>query len=412
MNFPDTWQKVKLEDICDISIGRTPARDNPSYWGNGLPWLSIGDMRQGRAINSTKETITERAVSECNCKIIESETLLLSFKLSIGKVGFNKVPLYTNEAIAALPIKRSDLVDKTYLFWTLQFIDLERNIDKAAKGKTLNKAKLKEVEIPLPPLPQQRRIAAILDKADALREKRRQAIAKLDTLLQSVFLEMFGDPMKNQKGWPWGKISDLCKDIVDCPHSTPTYAVTATAYACWRSSDIQNGYIDKTATKYVYLEEYNQRIQRTPPKKGDVIYCREGARFGNAARILDDEKSCLGQRMMLMRAAPSKGTPEYLWAFLNAKSTYQKMVSLVGGSASPHVNVKEIKHFAAPIPPFQLQEKFSMLVHLIDQMRERSHMSLDMLESLFSSLQQRAFTGQLFTEKSAAAAQQELFAGS
>src|SRR5206468_9663337 len=118
-------------------------------------------------------------------------------------------------------------------------------------------------------------------------------MAKLSGLLQSVFIEMFGDPGTNPKGWAFGRISDLCEDIIDCPHSTPIYAATGTPYACLRSSDIQNGYIDKSTTKYVSLEEYNQRIQRTAPKKGDVIYCREGARFGNAARIVNDEKSCL-----------------------------------------------------------------------------------------------------------------------
>ena len=161
MNYPSHWTKSRLDEICEISIGRTPARDNKRYWGSDFPWLSISDMNQGRTITSTKEFITKTAAKECNCRIVKPGTLLLSFKLSIGKVGINQIPLYTNEAIAALPLKRPDLVNGTFLYWALRYVDLEKDTDKAAKGKTLNKAKLKEVIIPLPSLPEQRRCYGI-----------------------------------------------------------------------------------------------------------------------------------------------------------------------------------------------------------------------------------------------------------
>lgn len=196
-----TWPVRKLEDLCDIEIGKTPARSNTEYWSGGtLPWLTISDMNQGRFLTTTKECVTHEGVEAAPMKLVQPGTLLLSFKLSIGKVGFASIPLFTNEAIAALTNMDKGL-DSGYMYWALQAIDLLENVDKAAKGKTLNKAKLKQLKIPLPPLPEQRRIAAILDKADALHIKRREAIAKLDQLLQSVFLDMFGDPVTNPKGW-------------------------------------------------------------------------------------------------------------------------------------------------------------------------------------------------------------------
>ena len=117
---------------------------------------------------------------------------MLSFKLSIGKVGIAEVPMYTNEAIAALPIRAGVPLDASFLSWSLRSTDLAQGGDRAAMGVTLNKSKLLAIPIPLPPLAEQRRIAAILDAADALRAKRRATIAALDTLTQSIFLELLG----------------------------------------------------------------------------------------------------------------------------------------------------------------------------------------------------------------------------
>ena len=147
--------KVALGDICEVNIGRTPARENREYWGVGFPWLSIADMNQGRVLSKTKEQITQRAVVETRMQPAPTGTVLLSFKLSIGKVGIAATPLFTNEAIAALPIKDPTKLIPEFLFWALQSIDLTAGQDRAAMGLTLNKAKLLTLQIPLPPLKEQ-----------------------------------------------------------------------------------------------------------------------------------------------------------------------------------------------------------------------------------------------------------------
>jgi len=155
-----TWPVKTLDEVCDINIGRTPSRANNTYWENGTHhWLSIADMSQGVEITDTKEKITESAVKACNCKIVSANTVLMSFKLSIGKLGINKIPLYTNEAIAALPIKDERLLHQRYLLHYLKTVDFAKGVDRAAKGLTLNKEKLKQINIVLPPLAEQRRIA-------------------------------------------------------------------------------------------------------------------------------------------------------------------------------------------------------------------------------------------------------------
>ena len=143
--LPTGWRQQSLGELCEINIGRTPARETPSYWGPGFPWLSIADMNQGREMCVTKETVTSEAVGDCNLRPVDPGTVLLSFKLSVGKVGIAGVPLFTNEAIAALPIRMSDHLSRDYLYWAMRSVDFYAGTDRAAKGLTLNKAKLTEI---------------------------------------------------------------------------------------------------------------------------------------------------------------------------------------------------------------------------------------------------------------------------
>ena len=200
---------VPLQQICDIQIGKTPSRSVPEYWGGELPWVTISDFAAGRIVTTTQERITRIGAAKSGSKRIPRGTLLLSFKLSLGKRALSGCDLFTNEAIAALHVLDHDVADRDYLYWALGSIDYDRLVDRAAKGKTLNKAKLKILKIPLPPLAEQKRIAGILDAADALRAKRRETLAQLDTLLQSTFHDMFGDPVTNPMGWEDSHLPDL-----------------------------------------------------------------------------------------------------------------------------------------------------------------------------------------------------------
>ena len=154
---------VPLQQICDIQIGKTPSRSVPEYWGGELPWVTISDFAAGRIVTTTKERITRIGAAKSGSKLIPCGTLLLSFKLSLGKRTISGCDLYTNEAIAALHILDRDAADRDYVYWALGSIDYDLLVDRAAKGKTLNKAKLKLLRLPLPSLAEQKRIAAILD---------------------------------------------------------------------------------------------------------------------------------------------------------------------------------------------------------------------------------------------------------
>ncbi|MGR3274643.1 restriction endonuclease subunit S [Acaryochloris marina NIES-2412] len=279
--------------------------------------------------------------------------------------------------------------DTKYLYYAL------RTLHIPSAGYSRHYKFLKESKIPFFPIAEQKRIAGILDAADALRVKRRDAIASLDTLLQSTFLTLFGDPVTNPMGWEVISLENLCERIVDCPHSTPKYSDTPTSFFCIRSSDIQNGSLDLSEARYVNSEVYNERILRHEPSAGEVVYTREGGRLGLTALIPPDNKICLGQRMMLFSAEPNIACNTFIWGFLNSSSVYRKVVAMSGGGAAPRVNIKQLKQLDTIFPPLDKQKLFRKILQAIEKQKSKQRAHLAELDILFASLQSRAFNGEL-----------------
>jgi len=194
--LPKDWEFKTLGEISDVSIGKTPPRENLKYFQGDKVWLSIRDLKNFQ-VDDSNEKLTLEAIDKFNINVVKKGTLLMSFKLTLGKLAFANCDLYTNEAIAALPIKKDFLekMDEKYLFYSLHFIDLEVEVDNAVKGKTLNKQKLKNLKIPFPHISEQKKIVSVLDKTF---EKLDQAIAlveenirKLKQLNESILDEVF-----------------------------------------------------------------------------------------------------------------------------------------------------------------------------------------------------------------------------
>jgi type I restriction enzyme S subunit len=188
--IPEHWEVVRLGDIVNFKIGRTPPRKNKDYWTNGkYYWVSISDMRNPY-INNTSEMVSEKAHKEIfREKLAPAGTLLMSFKLTIGRTAILNVDAYHNEAIISIYPKENKVL-KEFLFYYLPAVDYSNLQDKAIKGNTLNTSKLIKIQIPLPPLDEQQKIANILTTIDQkiqAEEKKKQALQKLfKTLLQQL----------------------------------------------------------------------------------------------------------------------------------------------------------------------------------------------------------------------------------
>jgi type I restriction enzyme S subunit len=354
-------------------------------------------MNQGRELRITKETITERAIGECNCRPVEPGTVLLSFKLTIGKVGIAQIPLFTNEAIAALPIQNRKRLCAEYLYWALQSVDLTLGLDRAAKGLTLNKAKLLKVKIPLPPLAEQRWIAEVLDRADSLRAKRRAALVQLGSLTQSLFLDLFGDPTANPKGWPAWTLGEL---IVDGPQNGLYKPSTdyGSGTPILRIDAFYDGAVtDISSLKRVRVTEAERSTFGL--KVDDVVINRVNSLdyLGKCAFISElPEETVFESNMMRMRFDAKTTHSRFMVEFLQTgfvKSQIQMRAKHAVNQAS--INQQDVGGFRVNLPPLPLQREFARRVRGVEKLKTMHHASLAELDALFATLQHRAFRGEL-----------------
>ena len=390
---------VPLQQICDIQIGKTPSRSVPEYWNGDMPWVAIRDFKAGRTVTTTKEGITPIGAEKSGSKLIPKGTLLLSFKLSLGKRTFAGCDLFTNEAIAALQILDPYVADSDFLYWALGSIDYDRLVDRAAMGKTLNKAKLKILQIPLPPLAEQKRIAGILDAADKLRAKRRESLARLDTLLQSTFLDLFGDPVTNPMGWEFKPLAYGVESFEGGKNLTPTDIDRPDSVRVLKVSAVTSGEYRPDQSKAFSSEEIVQSSHMV--KKGDLLISRANtaALVGAVCHVWDT----VGLEML----------PDKLWRFIwndsrrieplymlhLARSDYfrEQLIQRATGTSGSMKNIgkKKMLEIPIPYPPLNLQHHFATIVESVEQQKTSQRAHLAELDTLFAALQQRAFNGEL-----------------
>jgi type I restriction enzyme S subunit len=372
------WQTYPLGRLCDVMIGATPARKESSYWGDKNIWVTVSELNDN-VIQDSKEHITDLGVQNSASKLIPKGTLLFSFKLSIGKMAFAGVNLYTNEAIAALPIRPKVPLANRFLFYALRHFDCSSGAHVAVKGKLLNKRKIENLPIPLPPISEQRRIVEILDQADALRKKRAEADAKATRILPALFYKMFGDPATNPRNWPFRSLGEVTID-------KPQYGANASA-AEWsegkpryvRITDItDDGRLRKNGIVTLNIEDWD--TYRLLP--GDLLFARSGNTVGKTFIYREADGLCAYAGYLIrFRADPEQVEPWYLFA-LTQTGYYQSWVEArkrVAGQ--PNINGKEYASLQIPCPPTPLQQKFTKVFNELVGLRDKRGESC----SIFSS---------------------------
>ena len=284
----------------------------------------------------------------------------------------------------------NDSISVKYLYYAVTYMNLSKYFTGATIPHIYFKDYQKEL-LPLPPMEKQLEIARNLEKIDAMIGLCNSIVEKMDVLVKSRFVEMFGDPVENEKAWNTIPLEDACISIVDCPHSTPHYTYENTGYMCIRTSIVKKNRILWDEIEYIPEAEYFQRIKRRKPQKGDIIYTREGAILGIAAVIDRECDVALGQRSMLLSPDTSVCLPEFLSTAMNFDSFLNKVLERVSGSASPHINVGDIRIYNIMMPPIELQNTFAVFVQEIDKSKLAVKECLEKAEYLKSALMQEYF---------------------
>ena len=382
----------QLSQLCDISIGRTPERNERKYWGKGNKWVSIADLTS-KVVCATKEEITNYAVEKTRCRKVPKGTLLFSFKLTIGKMAFAGCDLYTNEAIAALHIKNKEELYAGYLYFALQVAKLLGS-NQAAMGKTLNSKSLAQIEIPHPLLDDQKRIAYLLGKVEGLIARRKQHLQQLDDLLKSVFLEMFGDPVRNEKRWETGTSSVYAEMVTVGVVVKPASYYVESGVIALRSLNIKPNRIASNDLVYFSQEANDDVLSKSRLQTDDVVVVRTG-KTGTAAVVPAhlDGANCID--LIIVRPKRRKIHPQYLTCLLNSERGIALVASREVGGIQKHFNVGALNKIPFPLPPIDLQNRFAAIVKNVEGLRSRYQQSLTDLESLYGALSQKAFKGEL-----------------
>lgn len=275
---------------------------------------------------------------------------------------------------------------------------LSNYINKAVNQASVSIGNLKGIEVTVPPLPEQRRIAAILDKADALRTKRREALTQLDRLAQSIFVEMFGDPVTNPKGWPKTSVGQLLSeadvfvdgDWVESKDQDPNGEVRLIQLA-----DVGDGfYVDKSAR---FLNKPTAlRLKCTSLKPGDVLIARMPDPLGRACIFPGDHKECVTVvDVCIVRPSLNGPDPVWLMSCINNSSFRNQIAGEATGTTRTRISRGNLSKLDIIAPPLSQQHQFANRYQAVAQLRQREQSAADELETLFASLQHRAFRGEL-----------------
>lgn len=364
--------KYKISDIFDLQMGKTPSRDEQSFWNsNDYKWVAIGDFDECKYIENTSEYISSQAVKNTGIKIVPKNTVIMSFKLSIGKVAITKEDMYTNEAIMAFFNKGVVNIELSYLYYLLKSYKWDLLAQRAAKGKSLNKEILNNATLCFHSnIQTQKEIVAVLDKVTSLISMRKEQLEKLDILVKSKFIEMFGDPVLNPKGWEKKKLGEVCNVVVggDVPLDN---------FSKEKNEDYNIPiYSNGLAENMLYGYTNNARIQQpcvTVSARGTIGYCFPHFKpFYPIVRLLCVIPSNNFSILFLCNQINS----------INIKSS---------GSGVAQLTSPMIKSCALIIPPLDLQNQFAEFVEQVENNKEKIKSSLNQLETLYSALMQEYF---------------------
>lgn len=393
---------VPISEIVSKVATCDPRTDLAGTWFQYIDISSIN--RESKRIERSNKIAAQVAPSRARQMIKAKDILISTVRPNLNAVA--QVPDNLEGAIASTGFTvlrpKEAVVHARYLFhWVRsdQFVSRMSEHATGASYPAVSDRIVKESLIPLFPLNQQRRIAEILDKADALREKRRAALEKLDTLLQSMFLYMFGDPATNPKGWQAGLLGDVIHSAKDGPHVSPHYTTGGIPFLSTRN--IRHGQIVWEDLKFISRESAEVHWKKCKPERGDLLYTKGGT-TGLAKAIDFDREIAIWVHVALLKTNHEVVDPKWLEQMLNSSYCYAQSQEYTHGIANRDLGLTRMVQIRIYIPPLELQKKFASYALQINALANKQTVSMSRIDDLFNSLRRRAFDGRLLEESGAA----------
>lgn len=356
--------EYRLEELFDLQMGKTPSRSVTEYWESGNnKWISIADLSKcGKYIYDTKECLSDIAVSESGIKQIPANTVVMSFKLSIGKTAITSEPMYSNEAIMSFRDRKLVQLLPEYIYYLLLSKNWDDGTNKAVMGKTLNKATLSKVKVNIHSMQEQQEIVYVLNQATALIELHQQQLQKLDELVKARFVEMFGDDKYSKM-----PLINLITEGAGLSYGIVQPGDSGTGdMGVLRPVDMVNGEISTHSIKYID-RSIGASFKKTELVGDELLITVRGTTGVTALTDSRFKNMNVTRGIAVIRYDRRKINPIYLNAFLNTDESQQYIQEHTRGATLQQINLSDLRVHMIPVPPIELQEKLADFIEQVDK---------------------------------------------
>ena len=379
-----------LSELCDIVSGGTPSRSRMEFWNNGdIPWIKIGNLN-GKYVEKADEYITKVGLENSAAKVLPKGTILYTIFATLGETAILSIDACTNQAIAGICIKDNLQVSTDYIYYFLKskkkFVN---NIGRGVAQNNINMSILKAFKVPLPEYSVQSEIVDILDKTVNIINMRQAELEKLDRLVKARFVEMFGDPIRNQKDWEIVSIGDI---ITDVRYGTSKPAVKGGKYPYLRMNNLtEDGHLDLNDLKYIDIQK--DEIEKCVVRKGDVLFNRTNSidLVGKTA-VFDLSEDMVIAGYIIRVRLNGRILPEVFSQYMNLEALKDILRSMAKGAVNQaNINAQELKSIKVYVPDMKLQKQFVEIKEQVNKSKVEVKKALDEAQLLFDSLMQKYF---------------------
>jgi type I restriction enzyme S subunit len=392
------WEVKALGDVCDIIGGGTPSKANSAYYNGGILWATVRDMKFD-LIKDTEHKITREAVKNSSTNIIPKGNVIIATRVGLGKVCLLENDTAINQDLRGIVPKKTATISVGFLFRWLKSISYK--IEEEGTGATVQGVKLpfvKALQIPIPPLPEQKRIVAILDEAFAnitrAKEIAEKNLANAREVFESYLQSVFANP---GAGWEIVKMSELAIEITDGDHMPPPKTSVGLPFITISNINKETHQIDFSNTFLVSKQYYNNLKKNRKPIKGDILYTVTGS-YGIPVLVNNDIQFCFQRHIGLIR--PNKElNSKLLYYWIRSPQAISQANETATGTAQKTVSLKALRNFMIPKIPYEEQNtivaKLDTLSIETKKLETIYQQKLASLEELKKSILQKAFAGEL-----------------
>lgn len=382
----------RLGDVCEIVSGSTPKSNIAAYWNGTIKWITPAEIDNDTyIINDSVRKITELAVEKTGLSLLPKGTVILSSRAPIGKVAIAGCDMYCNQGFKNLIC--SSKINNKYLYWFLKGnTEYLNSLGRGATFKEISKEIVANIKINIPLIERQLDIAEQFEKINMIVQSYRQELKKLDELIKARFVEMFGNPVFNDKSWPQKNLGEITVKIGS--GATPkggkeSYGTEGITLI--RSMNVHNGQFEYKDLAYI-SDEQASHLDNVAIEKGDILLNITGASVARCCVVpFEVLPARVNQHVCIIRCKNSI-LPEYL-NYLLIDDNYQGLLWKIAGSGATReaITKQQVERLQIIMPPLQLQEKFVVFVKQTDKSKVAIQKALDKAQLLFDSLMQKYF---------------------